>query len=88
MWLWRKKRCWGGPLTCSVCTCWLTLVVFSFKLVMESLARTNPLLTPLWGKKGRRQLSGCVEANHNPKKKVQNLEEARFTPRFCPGVAV
>jgi hypothetical protein len=57
-----------GPHTCRVCTCWLTRVVFSFKLVMESLARTNPLLTPLWRKIGDRWFNGCVQANPNSKK--------------------
>lgn len=59
----------GGPHTCSVCTCWLTRVVFSFKLVMESLARTNPLLTPFWGRRRDKWVRGRVGANPNPEEK-------------------
>lgn len=59
----------GGPHTCSVCTCWLTLVVFFFKLVMESLARTNPLLTPLWGRMGEGGSVGVWEQTPTPRKR-------------------
>ena len=67
----------SGPHTCSVCTCWLTRVVFSFKLVMESLARTNPLLTPLWGRTGDSQGSvGVGEQTPTPKESLKT----GFTP--------
>lgn len=58
----------GGPHTCSVCTCWLTRVVFSFKLVMESLAHQSTV-DPSWGKTRDSQgSSGCRGANPSKRK--------------------
>lgn len=87
-WLWRKRRYWGGSPHLQR----LHVLVNPSGLFLQAgdgvFGTDQSAVDPTLGKNGRRWVSGCVGANRNPKQKVKNWEEARFTPRFCPGMAV